>query len=95
MAIMVFVRLGPSTAAMAMARMSDESAQPAPRLLLTRSEKQVLDLLLDGHTYQEIAAHLYVSVNTVKYHIKNIYRKAGCRSRSELIERLGPTRGRW
>ncbi|MDI6893655.1 MAG: helix-turn-helix transcriptional regulator [Bacillota bacterium] len=72
-----------------------ESAPPAPRLRLTRSEKQVLDLLLDGHTYQEIAAHLYVSVNTVKYHIKNIYRKAGCRSRSELIARLGPTRGKW
>ena len=38
-------------------------------------------------TYREIASDLYISENTVKYHVKNIYKKYGCSSRKELIQK--------
>lgn len=53
-------------------------------LTLTPAEQKVMDLLLAGRTYAEIAADLCVSPNTVKFHVRNLYRKTGCRSRSEL-----------
>ncbi|RDV80881.1 helix-turn-helix transcriptional regulator [Ammonifex thiophilus] len=54
---------------------------------LTSAERKVLDLLLKDLSYQEIASQLYISTNTVKYHVRNIYRKMGCSSRQELYVR--------
>ncbi|WP_211661935.1 helix-turn-helix domain-containing protein [Neomoorella glycerini] len=56
---------------------------------LTRAERKVLDLLLTDLSYQEIANRLSLSPNTVKYHVRNIYRKAGCSSRQELCAACG------
>jgi LuxR family maltose regulon positive regulatory protein len=44
---------------------------------LSDRETEVLHLLADGLTYQEIAQALYLSVNTVKTHVRNIYGKLG------------------
>ena len=54
---------------------------------LSNREHEVLQMLLDGKTYREIASDLYISENTVKYHVKNIYKKYGCSSRKELIQK--------
>ncbi len=43
--------------------------------LITPREKEVLHLLAKGITYSEIALHLGVTSETVKKHLKNIYRK--------------------
>jgi DNA-binding CsgD family transcriptional regulator len=56
---------------------------------LTGRENEVLDLLLQGVTNAEIAATMFVSVETVKSHVKNILRKCGATNRSELIARFG------
>jgi len=51
---------------------------------LTESENRVMLLLIKGTTYKAIANELYVSENTVKSHVKNIYSKAGVTSKAEL-----------
>jgi len=53
--------------------------------LLTERESEIAALLLKGRTYRMIADELYLSENTVKTHIKNIYSKLNIQSKSELI----------
>jgi LuxR family maltose regulon positive regulatory protein len=43
----------------------------------------VLRLLVEGHTNQEIPQELVVSINTVKAHVKNLYRKLNVSHRLE------------
>lgn len=56
--------------------------------LLTERERQIVTLLLKGKTCKLIAEALFLSENTVKTHIKNIYAKLGIRKKSELFSRL-------
>ncbi len=55
---------------------------------LTERENEIVGLLLNGRTYKMIAEELYLSENTVKTHIKNIYSKLHIKSKSELIKML-------
>ena len=50
------------------------------------SERQldIIELVKKGFTNKEIAASLYISENTVKYHLKIIYNTLGIESRSSL-----------
>ncbi|MCC3143735.1 helix-turn-helix transcriptional regulator [Halanaerobium sp. Z-7514] len=52
---------------------------------LTDREKEVLKLTIQGLSNQEIAAKLFISVNTVKKHISHLFNKCGASSRTELI----------
>lgn len=54
---------------------------------LTEREQEVLSYLLEGKTYQEIANSLFVSVNTIKTHLKNLYAKLDASSKSEAVEK--------
>jgi LuxR family maltose regulon positive regulatory protein len=54
---------------------------------LSRSELRVLRYLPTNMTRPEIARELYVSVNTVNTHIRNIYSKLGARDRSSAVRR--------
>lgn len=54
---------------------------------LSKREQSVFELLCRGKNYQEIADALFVSTNTVRFHLKNIYRKLGVKSRHEAISR--------
>jgi DNA-binding NarL/FixJ family response regulator len=53
------------------------------RSALTDREWEVLDLLAGGATTEEIARTLVLSTETVRSHLKNLYRKLGVRSREE------------
>jgi DNA-binding CsgD family transcriptional regulator len=53
---------------------------------LSERENQVACLLLQKKTYRVIAAELYISQNTVKYYVKNIYAKFNIQSRAELVD---------
>ena len=53
---------------------------------LSERESQVAALLLQGKTYKMIAGELYISENTVKYYVKNIYSKFHIQSRAELVD---------
>lgn len=51
---------------------------------LTPSEQRIYDLLLKGYQNQQIAETLFISQNTVKFHMKNILAKAEVRNRFML-----------
>lgn len=52
---------------------------------LTGREKEVLHLLGEGNNYQEIAESLFISVDTVRHHIRNIYSKLHVHSQSHAV----------
>lgn len=56
---------------------------------LTDREKEILQLLMKGYTYKEIAVCIFISVETLNSHIKNIYRKLNVHSRAELAAKFG------
>jgi DNA-binding CsgD family transcriptional regulator len=58
---------------------------------LTRRERDVLQLLLDGRRVSSIARSLYLSPQTVRNHLKAIFRKLGAHSQAELLDSLRPT----
>ncbi len=53
------------------------------KILLTKQEQNVLNLLLDEKSNKEIADSLCISLSTVKTHINNIYKKLNIQSREE------------
>jgi DNA-binding NarL/FixJ family response regulator len=59
----------------------------APSQALSVRELEVLRLLSDGASNQEIAAHLFVTVSTVKKHISSILRKLNAPNRTSAIVR--------
>ncbi len=50
---------------------------------LTRRERQILVLLMDGRTTRQISKELFLSESTVKAHLTAIYRKLGVTNRTE------------
>ena len=51
-------------------------------------EEKGARLLVAGLSNDEIAAKLFVSPNTVKFHIKNLYRKLGVTKRFDAIQKI-------
>jgi DNA-binding CsgD family transcriptional regulator len=64
--------------------------RPTPRLpeSLTVQERRVLLLVANAMSNDEIAAHLFVSVGTVRKHLENLYRKLGVHSRLAAVVAL-------
>jgi DNA-binding CsgD family transcriptional regulator len=60
----------------------------SPWAQLTAAETRVAGVILEGATYDEAASALFVSPRTIESHLRQIYRKLGVRSRSELTRRL-------
>ena len=56
---------------------------------LTEREKEVLQLLVKGLSYKEIAGLCFITVQTLNSHIKNIYQKLNVHSRAELAAKYG------
>ena len=52
---------------------------------LSRREREVAYQLAEGHSYQATAEALHVSLNTVRFHVKNIYRKLDVHSKTQVV----------
>ncbi|WEK36883.1 MAG: response regulator transcription factor [Candidatus Pseudobacter hemicellulosilyticus] len=52
---------------------------------LSDREKEVLQLLVNGYSYKMIAAEMFISIDTVRSHIKKIYEKLHVNSKSEAV----------
>jgi PAS domain S-box-containing protein len=68
-----------------------DTAPPAFQEALTERERDVLRLLPTGMPTPEMAALLHVSSNTLKSHLKSIYRKLGVNSRQAAVVRAVTT----
>lgn len=55
----------------------------------TDREREITEKLLMGKTYRMISEELYISENTIKFHIKNIYSKLGVHNKTELLKAIG------
>ena len=55
--------------------------------ILTSKEQEIVCSLVEGFSYKMIADHMNISIDTVRTHIKNIYKKLHVHSRAELIKR--------
>jgi NarL family two-component system response regulator LiaR len=60
---------------------------------LTAREWEVVDLLYEGRSTEQIADSLVLSTETVRSHIKNLMRKLGARTRSEAVQLAQRMRG--
>jgi DNA-binding CsgD family transcriptional regulator len=54
---------------------------------LTAKEHQVIVAMVEGLSYKMIADRLGIALETVRHHIKNIYRKLHVNSKGEVISR--------
>ena len=64
---------------------SKDVKDESPDYKLSPREKEVITLLASGNNYQQIADQLFISVDTVRHHIKNIYKKLHVHTQSEAV----------
>jgi DNA-binding NarL/FixJ family response regulator len=57
-------------------------------LLLSNKEQQILTRLLNGSSYKLVANELNISLETVRYHIKRMYKKLDVNSKGEIIAKM-------
>lgn len=55
------------------------------KITLTKREKEVLGGLVEGNSYKAISDNLHISVETVRFHFRNIYKKLHVHSQSEAV----------
>lgn len=80
------MKSGGAPMSISIARMVVESFHQKPVEELTVKENGVLNLLARGKSYATIAKEMNVSLNTIKFHIRNIYEKLHVTNKSEIMD---------
>ena len=65
----------------------DHFAPTPEEKTLPPRQQQIVQAIVDGKSYKQIAAELYISIDTVRTHIKRIYRALEVNSKAELIKK--------
>jgi len=68
---------------------TEEEIHSKMNINVTKSEYQIIIEISNGHTYEEIAQRKFVSINTVKSHMRHIYSKFNVKNKVELLNLLG------
>jgi two-component system, response regulator PdtaR len=68
--------------------LSKNKIEEKNKIELTDREFEILNLICQGKTNIQIAEKIYLSVNTIKFHIKNIYEKLDVKNRAKLMTRV-------
>jgi DNA-binding NarL/FixJ family response regulator len=67
--------------------------EDAPLAALSAREREILDLLACGMSNKEIASHLTISSNTVKFHLRAIYSTLGVHNRVQAMQSVSQDQG--
>ena len=60
----------------------------AKQFSLSSREEEIVKLIIQGHSNQEIAETLFISIHTVKTHNENIFKKLGVKNRASVLRSL-------
>jgi DNA-binding NarL/FixJ family response regulator len=63
----------------------NKSGKKSEDINLTTREKEILKELIEGHSYKKISELLFISLDTVRSHIKSVYQKLHVNSKSEAV----------
>jgi len=55
------------------------------KIMLTKRELEILKYIVDGYKDRQISESLFISINTVRSHLKNIYKKLGVGSKTQAV----------
>ncbi|MFP2997987.1 response regulator transcription factor [Spongiivirga sp. MCCC 1A20706] len=81
-------RSGGAPMSIKIAKMVVSSFQKKPsKIKLSNREREVLTLLAEGNSYDVIADKLFISKNTIKFHLKNIYIKLQVNSNIKAVQK--------
>jgi NarL family two-component system response regulator LiaR len=71
---------------------SFQSPLPSPAMAaLSEREQEVLRLISEGHTYRVASEKLFISYETVKKHLRNIYQKLHVQNKVEAMNKMRPS----
>ncbi len=63
----------------------NKSGKKSEEINLTTRETEILKELIEGHSYKKISELLFISLDTVRSHIKSVYQKLHVNSKSEAV----------
>jgi DNA-binding NarL/FixJ family response regulator len=79
--------MSPQVARNVVALFRDFVPPPNADYHLTPQEKELLKLLVEGHSYKTAAAQLKISYHTVSFHLRNVYEKLQVHSMTEAVSK--------
>ena len=68
--------------------MAERSEQRKPIETLSPREAEIVQMLMQAMPNKRIARALELSLDTVKWHLKNVYGKLGVSGRDEVVQRM-------
>lgn len=66
-------------------QLKKQTAPPGTQNILTPREREILGGLVEGNSFKAIADSLFISIETVRFHFRNIYKKLHVHSQSEAV----------
>ena len=90
----LFADLNPPLSGDTLSHFSKQVDKLADRYGLSEREKEIVALYAQGRNRRFIGSHLFISENTVRDHIKNVYKKMRIHSKQELIDSIQRMDGR-